>query len=194
MELLFQKARLYNVLENYLNTIKEDINSAAFTEFQNKDSNAIVEHFSQKYKIEPPALLYDKAFKSEPEEITISSRSYGREYNTPAFLVTVSIPVSGNSELLNFMPSQSTTTYPEGELTDNELNLSFRWPQNSKYELKKEYNERIELLKNYIDWIKEDVNRYIPKIADLIKSIVIKKLEGINNAKSVADEIDLPIR
>jgi|GEM_PF-5195900 len=194
MEQLFQKARLYPFLENYLNTVKEDINSADFTEFQNKDSNAIIEHFAQKYKLEQPVLMYDNAFKSEPEETTIPSRSYGREYNTPAFLVTVSIPVSGNPKLLNFMPSQFTTTYPEGELTNNELNLSFRWAQNTKYELKKEYNERIELIKEYIGWITEDVNRYIPKITELIKTIVTKKLEGIHKAKSVADELDLPIR
>ena len=194
MNVLFQKAKLYSVFENLLNIIKADIKSVKIKKLENKKLKSIVDYYSKKYAIKPPSLLYHKASKSKPEETTISNRVYGREYNTPAFLLTVSIPITGDSELLNYMPSQSTDTFPEGELNKNDLTLFFKWHQDVKYELKAEYADKIELLEKYVGWISEDVNNFIPKMNEMITSTISKRLEGISKAKSVADELDLPTR
>jgi len=124
---LFNEGSLRDVLENQSRKLKAEVESQDRNYLLNANETQLIQHFTDKYRIEPLVLHADRIYASDREELIPAERfdnfrfnvERGGEYRKQ--VVTYHIPYSGDQNLLRYAPSTRILWTQEVNVTHGEI-------------------------------------------------------------------------
>ena len=199
--LLFNRANIHDVLLNQQEHLRAEVRGLTAAAVRQVSEQELVTSLASKFKLELPVLEYDLATSSHEEvQVDVSHDptrrifDRGRPFHVAATEIVVAIPFRGDGGLFDVRPGTFTTNPPRGEVNGNELVLKFTQIQNDAAALKRDYDQAINAIKQYLAWLEIDVMRFNSQIGTQTASLVAERCAQVRASEELAGSLGLPAR
>ena len=206
---LFLKYKFFNMQQKEFKKIEHAVKSIPDKLFENLSSQAITEIVLEGLKL-IPIVLDDEDVTVESQEYKDSDNLYARQFprEIPQFTrgmrYIVSIPFSGDSELLNTQPTKFDVDPPYGELDslhEGSLEGIVRLENDfldvrglSEQAIANEINKHKAKLKKYVEIINDDIESHNQLLFGKIHRFVLKRQRCSNGVKNIAGLIGAKVK
>jgi hypothetical protein len=202
--ILFYSNSLGDVLRAQLALVTKEVDSISKDQFLANSNEQIIDHVFSKMAITPLNLFRDQMCLSEPVEATAKRRDPFERgfYDAHVIRAVLSIPYSGESDLWKTRPSSFTTTFPHGDYSPQRGNdqagifrftLEFTQAEYKSEAIQNEIDRNLEVIENYLGWIKRDIESNNPQLISEINQRVIQRRERLGTIQSVTKTLNIPI-
>ena len=202
--ILFYRNSLSDALRAQLALVTKEVDSISKDQFLANSNEQITEHVLSKMAITPLALFRDQISLSEPVEATAKRRDPFERgfYDAHVIRAVLSIPYRGESDLWKMQPSSYTTSFPCGDYSSQRGNdqagilqftLEFTQAEYKSEAIQNEIDRNLELIENYLGWIKRDIESNNPQLLSEINQRVIQRRERLGTIQSVTKTLNIPI-
>jgi hypothetical protein len=173
MSNLFADQHLRDVLDLYNKKVREEIEAMDFDEYSAMQEEETVEALFGKYRPRIPALLLSKIKHYEREPLFSS---------VPSFSLTIAVPYEGDFSLFRFTPSRSRPVVPRAEIADNHIRFNYVYEEGARFNVREKLKKDLALMREYLDWVEEDINGFLPTLRQTIVATVRKRNEKLQMA------------
>lgn len=194
---LFSGNYLTQVLNAHRQSIKKEVDQLSDTLIFSEDSSNAVDTVYQKIAVALLEVDFNKAEMLPEKEIEKEYVSmFGdRAGYRKATRIDVLVPFSGDKGLFELRPSKFTTVLPTGEIKGNDLRLRFEYfSPDPNYNLKKNYEDEVKLIRTYVDWANEDVENFNQDLKGSILGTLNRRKEELETSRAKISELGLQIR
>lgn len=196
MQYLFRNELLIDYLNRFKINLQREIESQKPIYILNVDEKTYVNYLISKYTLEVPILEEDKIYISEVKEL---EREHGiaTVYNASALSgklsLAVSIPFKGKQNLFKCQPSTHTTP-PTGDIRESEIRLYYTGKTRDSDEVKKRFTKDLRDIKNYLQWMKKDLDAHNDWIKNNAKRFFLQRKKNLLQDQTFLTSIGLPIK
>lgn len=199
---LFSGSTLYDFLEKRKSAVISEIASYNAEYILSVNETELTEYFYQRHSITPPSLQEDQIEISPPEDIDIDIRDdpsyFVRDRSRPAYIkgtrIIIHIPYHGDSSLFNYQPSTFRTSSTEAQVKGDEILLLIDGKADNPERFKSRCDQETENIKDYIDWIRADIEKYQRELNSIIPTEIQKRKEKINRDKALVESLGIPLK
>jgi hypothetical protein len=116
---------------------------------------------------------------------------HGKKY--PKQVARISIPFTGDSQLLNFTPSTCSTTFPRGQVSGKTIQFDvILWGyEDDGRRVKEQIDENLRSLDGYTANVVKDVKAFNEALPEKIKRAFNVKLEELTKQHSIFDSLGI---
>jgi len=207
---LFEPGRLYDHLRELENKIRSDIDNMNADNFRANTDEELIEHFKDKYSVEPLALDVDNQALEDFETTVDVSRNTMRnpfgdkQCTTKGMKLILTIPYSGDSCLWNLQPGsyshnysgrQKTITKPHGDMPGN-LTVSFEYIQDQARteQMNSDMTSEISLIQTNISSQKGQITQYHNGLEKIIMQCIEKRRDALKQRNIILDGLNIPLK
>lgn len=158
--------------------------------FSEGDLSAVLRPQIDQMKLAIASTPYDEVQKGREYwldifgAIPVAISEAGIKTNRPEEnVVTFIVPFTGTAELLKYRPKGSSRDYPEAEFGVDEIYFTYDIDQPLEDELKDHFQEDLALLKQWLDWSKQEVDQFNQELA-----VILDRSLADRNAELDADD------
>lgn len=142
LELIDQRGRdAYNIVQGF----DPD-------ELLSKPADDLAESVMKSTLVEVPNLRREREVLSQPKEVYIDVRDYGRSVRVPALQLTLTIPFTGSGRMFEYQPNTSYSVPPEGVINRQDLILTVTARQLDGEQVKAAFEKTINEIEQYLQW------------------------------------------
>jgi hypothetical protein len=195
IELLFSKhGSLADFFRKRKAKVKKEIEEYGEDYMLKVSETDLQEHLFDKYSLEPPIILDDSIHQVEPKdaEYRLDSPS-GTTYMTKGTVFTVVVPFGGDTRLLHYQPHRYTLNRPQGEVYPDRVELIFRFQRPNKRRLERLYKDQLASIREYLEWVTTDVERYNDSLQNVVKSAITQRKKKLLENRAMSQALGLPI-
>lgn len=201
--LLFNtKGELRNYLERSKSDLEREIESMEPDYLLNVRLEDLSQYFISNYSINAPKIHEDEIYVYNQQEVDIDvgsdRRRFIRDRSRPFYVkgiaITIAIPFDDDGSFFYYKPSTFTYSPPSGEINGQEVHLIYEEVEHSSEELKKTYTRDVNEIKNYLEWVKRDVESFNQSLESLIKQIFTRRKQKLLTNQGVVGGLGIPIR
>jgi hypothetical protein len=191
--LLFNSNDIHTLKEFLKSQLVEEIDGIEPNRLLNTAVDPLVKYFSEKYRMEVPVLREDKITTDQHETQTEVSGGY-RPHFISASRVDFFVPFDGKPGLFQVQPSNFTLNPPEAEIRGQELVVSSVAAQHDASRLKAEFDSRLAIIRQYLQWLKRDADPFNNEIEGLARQRIVSRRDRIQQERGVAASLGFPMR
>ena len=172
--------------------LKNEIDGFNDNYILNVSEDDLLEVLQTNYILEVPSILENRIHIIETEvdvELKI-----GRSHSSKGVRVKISIPFEGDAELLQYIPSQYTFSRPRGEIIGQEIHLIYEMVTYDADEFKKVYMQELDEIKQYVEWVREDVKNFNDSLKSFAGQSVRLRKKKILDAYNLVSALEIPIK
>lgn len=155
-----------------------------------------------KGRIAPLILHFDRKELDGPREVNIDvSQDFDRavfDRSRPAYVkgvaFTLIIPFEGEEQLFQCRPSIMSWNPPRGSVVGNELRISFRQASHDAKALKREIEEVLKGLQEFVPRLARDVEGFNASLPDHVRKAVRDRRERLSADKKLGESLGIPLR
>jgi hypothetical protein len=107
--------------------------------------------------------------------------------------VTVRVPFVGDPRLFRYRPSNYDTAPPKGEICDQELRLTYQWPNDKPINLDEAIQKQMQSIQQYIDWVRVDIREFNHGLPALVEEEISLRREQFEQAIEALTGLGIPI-
>jgi hypothetical protein len=197
---LFAEGNLRDVLEAQSRKLKAEIESQDRNYLLNANETQLIQHFSDKYRLEQLELFADKTYASDREELIPAERFGNRRFHDESGekyrkqVVTYHIPFSGDHNLLRFAPSMRILWTQEVNVLDGEVLFDLiNWSDDAA-SIAREAGSFLESIQTQASHVITDVNAFNARLeAEVTQVIKDRKAELLKKSNLLAS-LGIPIK
>ena len=108
--------------------------------------------------------------------------------------ITIAIPFDGDRHLFICRPSTYKPTPPSGDIAMSEIRLQYRTDDRNTDSIKKDYNNDINRIKEYLPWIQKDLDAHNEWIKSNAKKLISKRKNDLLRDQAFLESLDMPIK
>ncbi|MEW8000831.1 MAG: hypothetical protein AB2795_20000 [Candidatus Thiodiazotropha endolucinida] len=196
---LFTERKLSDYIHLTLHSVQEKVDQIPKDQFLASSDHDLKEHLYQSLSIEPLTLHIDRSVM-EQDETRINVQDYGRAFTVPGTRVDIEIPFTGQRLLWKFQPSTFTVNSPIAEvITDSQgqqvLLLSIQRRQHTDpAEFKDEYQQTLEKIQNYLEWLNRDIAGLNRQLPDYIDRAITARRERLEKHEGLSTMLNIPMK
>lgn len=161
------------------------------------EADAVVD-FSTRYKLTPPEIHFNKVKddkqKGEGRSNTQFVGRIGGNISGPAGsikVVALTIPVSGEVNLLNIGPSEYYPRYPYTEFGESEITIFVQVNRENKDQARKQIKTEINKLQNSIEFLAADFEKWNNEIPSIVVSRIRHRKKQIQESNEFHDSLGI---
>jgi hypothetical protein len=202
-ELLFNKnGHLRDYLEQRNILIKYEVEKLESNYILNVSEDDLCQSLISQYSLEFP-VLHDNdiyVYDQRETEIDVSQdmRRFFPDTRIPSYAkgisIIISVPFSGDSNLFQYQPSTFTLNPPRGQIEGQEIRLIYERVKHDTDELKQAYTRDVKEIRDYLNWIRLDIENFNRSLESFIKQIIIQRKKKLLDAQGVVGALGIPIR
>lgn len=191
-EMLFHKLDLSRVIEGQLAALVKELDGMSDDRLFNTDLSELQRYALGKYDLEMIEL-------GEPavDEARAKARVNGwdgRTIDVDAQRYTLEVPFTGERQLFFCQGSTFTMNPPHGSVDQNAVSMTVVDRQPSAEKLNAEFERFMSNLKQHLDWLRPDVQRWNESIAGVVESHVQARRARADQAGAVASGLKFALK
>lgn len=191
---LFSTYDLRGTCDNIKNKIAVEIDSFQADYLLSVSIEDVCDHLVEKYKIDSPELIYEQVELVNQGETTIPSNEFGRSFDLSANYYIFAIPFNGDGNLFQFKASTSTYSPPCGDVSGNELHLTFVIKDHNADALKQSLDKEITTIREHLGWLKNDIGKFNDTLRQTIITKLEERKEKLLKDRGLVASLGIPIR
>ncbi|WP_315112939.1 hypothetical protein [Clostridium intestinale] len=200
--LFYGKGELSSAIEQRKKEVRDHIESQERNYILNVNEDDFIHYIYNKYFIEP-IILHDDSISivSENEKNIDVSKEIDRfftdrikPYYIKGLSITFGIPFEGEVDLFKFRASTISSVLPRGEISKNDLLLTFEGSNLNGEDIKKDLDRQVDSIKKHIAWTNRDVEQFNNNLENLITSIFKTRKEKIKKDLNLVSSLGIPLR
>jgi hypothetical protein len=203
MERLFSRLDLRGTLEAHRQKGESEI--ATLTDHNDllpQSEAEVLKRFYEKYVVAPLDLVSDGVeVEREDTKIDVSGdpmrviRDPSQPFYMPGQLVRYYTKYLGDRGLWDAQPSQFTWSPPAAEeVTDDEIIFEFRVLGTDIAPTKREFDEQMGRIREYMTWIRNDVSQHNDSLMPAFRTALARRREELAKSQQGLESLGLPIR
>jgi hypothetical protein len=190
--LFYQKGNLHEFLTKRKLELEKEVENYDCNYILNVSEEDFYKYLISKYSLVPPVIHEDKIYVHNKEiDINISTTS---KIIVKGVQVTIVIPFEGDSVLFQYSPSTSTFNPPHGEITDQKIHLIYKIIGHNAEELQQEYKHELIGIKEYIDWVKQDIINFNKSLNPFVKQFVSQRKKKLLDDIKLVSSLGIPVK
>jgi len=196
MQYLFDDEPLSNYLNRSRINLQREIESWKPAHVLNANEQECIDFLISKYTKDVPILEENVIHISEVKE---TEREDGRPTVLNASMLsgkislTVSIPFKGERNLFKCRPSTHKTP-PMGSIGKSEIRSHYEGRTRDSDLVKRRINKDLKEIKDYLQWIKQDLDSYNDWVKNNAKQFFVKRKKNLLRDQYFLESIGLPIK
>src|SRR4030095_6105775 len=160
-ELLFNQGDIFSVIQAHTESLKKKIQSIAANTLLNASEQDLIQAVVEEFRLNVPVIKDDELYIAHAGETQVDvsrdpmRRFFYDAHSGPAYVpgnkTVIAVPFDGDSGFFKIRPQSYTLNPPRGEITKNEILLTYvRTDQNGEA-IKQEYQRTVASIKQYLD-------------------------------------------
>lgn len=192
---LFSSSELARFLEHKLCKITDAVNRWNEDTLLSWSEGDICERLEHQFLLEPLALDREGITANPVKEGSTVVRQFGEEARVRQTVVSISVPFTGDPQLLNLRPSTFTHSPPTATEHGNELTIEWMGPLNSDaQQIRLGLDRQLDEIQRWINWSTAQVRAYNPSAKQrIINEIQARKARLLAN-RNIQGALGFPMR
>jgi hypothetical protein len=161
---LFSEIDITPFLENERAKLKSRVEGIPENKLLNGSEHDLVQSLVQEFRLEVPVLKDGDSYMEPPREVQVDvshNPLYDRGDGRPAYVrgneVCVIVPFEGSAEFFKIRPNRFSLSPPRARVGEAVLRLSFTRTDNDGAAVKRDSDNEIKSINDYLDWLREAV-------------------------------------
>lgn len=200
--LFYELGALSNFLNNQKSSLKKEVENINSNELLNLSEDDFCDYLIGKYYLKCPEIRDDDICISDTSEVEIDVSQdplrcimdRSQPYYIKGTSITISIPFGGDGRLFHYKPSHFTTNLPNGMIHGQEIQLVYQTLDYDEEKIKQFYNHELGTIKQYLNWIKEQIDSFNNELCEFSKEVVKNRKNKILADLGLANSLGLPIK
>ena len=197
---LFGEGRLWDVLESQKNKLRADIDGQDRNYLLNANESQLIQHFTDKYRLESLEVHIDRLSASDREEMIPAERFPSFRFNVQRGeryrkqVITYHVPFSGDQNLLRHAPSSRIVWSQEVRVSNGEILLDLiNWSDDTA-SITREAEEFIDRLRTQARNVASEVDAFNARLeADVTERVKARKAEMLKKSNLLAS-LGVPVK
>lgn len=167
------------------------------SDFENSSIDEISKELFDSYQMSIPELKEADIYQKKPEDTKIRyrNRQYGGDRSIDGTKYTLVIPFKGDSSMFGVFPTKYTNQLPYGNIDYNEIHIVYEVATGrDASSIKPDFDSNLELIKKYLDNLKEDADEFNGKLIAGIKASLENRKNKLDEDDEVASGLGFPIK
>lgn len=197
---LFYEGELRSVLEHQRIQLKKEIEEQQQNYLLNANETELIEHFNDKYQLDPVVLLEDQIYASDREEMIPAERFDNFRFNvTPGNsykkqVIRYHLPFTGDKDLLKYAPSTRLVWTREVPVTNTEIYYDIIVFSEDPTRIQNEWNEFLKPLKTQVGHSKDDVNAFNSRLEAEVIQLIKQRKEELLKKNNLLGSLGVPLK
>lgn len=190
--ILFNKFSLYAGLQQKEAELKERLRSLDSRQVEQESTGAAL---FDEFVAHTPEMHSDRMEILGQRETKQEVSDYGRRITVTAQEIVIGIPFDGDSGFFGAQPSTWSTSPPRGQVDKRLLRITVIDPSGSDpAEIRKIIDREVASIKEYLSWVRNDVERYNTGLRTTIDSGIKQRADALAATKSRIEGLGIPMR
>ena len=197
---LFYKYDFHGVQDANQQRLRKTIDDADPTLVQAGTIDTAAQRFVDDFLLAAPELT-EGATSVDIEEARVDVTgdfNYGAwgpgPHYVPGIRASYYVPFAGDPEMFRVKPTTFTTVIPAAAIEGNELRFTFERPGQPVDETKKAFEVELSRVKQYLGWLRDNVNSYNAALLPLAKERVTARRARLAELQQGTSSLGIPIR
>jgi hypothetical protein len=185
MTILFNEIPFNQFSESLLDEAKKALSDISNKDFEKSSENDLFDGVFKEYELEMPELDESKIFQKEPEDVGDNNTKF-------EFVIPIK---KGTKTLLTVLPTNHSTTKPEGSLQSDGVHCIYiKTNTFTPANINTEFRNNVRQLAKYLEWLKADVNEYNKNLKSLISTTIQQRKQKAQRDKGDAESFEFPVK
>lgn len=213
MTYLFSRERLAEYFEAQKTRLQAEVENCNPDYLLQVSEHDFQEYLVSRYSLQTPQLFLDQIYQYEPKDTDIHIKRananwivHGTIVGTPLFAsrpeykkitgtaVIISIPFVGDAELFTYQPSSFSSYVPQGEIVNQEIQLTYELAKPDTEELARRYGQDLEGIKKYLDWVARDIATFNQSLPQIAHDAVTRRKQKLLADRKMSEALGIPLK
>lgn len=200
---LFSDGELSQLLNHNQGQIRMQVNRIPKDQFMNSSDGDLFDYIYDRNSFEPIKIHDDKMVMEEPEEfkkdVSHDSFRYIRDRSRPFYVegtrLVVEIPFTGEKKFFEYRPNTWSSVLPFFEVRDGKLIKYFELAKDDSFKsVRKELLNDLNLVKQYLEWQKVDLETYHASLPSIIESSISARRDLLRQQCGMVEQLGIPLK
>ncbi len=196
---MFTEGHLSDVLAHQIQKLKQEVESQDRNYLLNANETQLVQHFIDKYRIEPLILHEDRIAAADREEmVAVGHRGFeydvGPQHKLRKQVIRFHLPYSGEHDLLKYRPSRFVLWTAEVELRGGEVLFDVVNWNDDAADIKRKCDEFLTTVKQQVENLNSEVNAYNSRLEGEVSDLVQKRKTELLKKSNVLGSLGVPLK
>jgi hypothetical protein len=201
-ELLFNKYQIFGVVQGQTDGAKKRVQSIDSKTLLNASEDDLVQALVEEFRLNVPVIKDDEIYIANAEETRVDvSRDPMRlildrsqPFHIPGNKTVIAVPFEGEAEFFRVQPQTYSLNPPRGEITKDEILLTYvRTDQNAEA-IKHEYQNAVNSIKQHLSSLSQSANQSNQQLESLIRSELSARKTRLLADAGMTAAIGLPLK
>jgi hypothetical protein len=199
---LFNKIEIHAVVEDQRRRVKDRVQSIPSGKLFNASEHDLVQALVEEFRLDIPVLKDDLRYLSHSRETKVDvsgdPRYMGWEEQGPVYREgnenVIAVPFEGDAKFFKIQPNRFTSAPPRAEIGKGELLLRYARMDHDAAAVRRESEQTIKEIKDYLSWLREAVTPFNDQLEELVRSQVKQRKVKLLADANMAEAIGLPMK
>jgi len=203
-ELLFSKYTIFSIIQGHTESFKKKVQSIPANTVLNASEQDLVQAFVQEFQLNVPVIKDEDIYITHAGEAQVDvsgdlmrrftyDRHSGPVY-VPGNITVIAVPFEGDAGFFNIKPQSYTQNPPSGEITKNEILLTFVGTDQNAEAIKQGYRRAVSSIKQYLTSLSESAAQFNRELEGLVASQLRARKDRLLADAGMTAAIGLPLK
>ena len=203
-ELLFNQGDIFSVIQAHTESLKKKVQSIPANTLLNASEQDLIQAVLEEFRLNVPVIKDDELYIAHAGETQVDisrdpmRRFFYDAHSGPAYVpgnkTVIAVPFDGDSGFFKIRPQSYTLNPPSGEITKNEILLTYvRTDQNGEA-IKQEYQRTVASIKQYLDSLSHSAAEFNKQLEGFVTSQLKARKDRLLADVGMTAAIGLPLR
>jgi hypothetical protein len=198
---LFSEMDITPLLEKERAKLKSRVEGIPENKLLNASEHDLMQSLVEEFRLEVPVLKDEDRYVEPPREVRVDM-SHNPLYDwgdgRPAYVrgneVVIIVPFEGSAEFFKIRPNRFSLSPPRARVGEGVLRLSFTRADNDGAAVKRDSDNEIKSINDYLDWLREVVTPHNNQLESGAQTFIKHRKDRLLAAANMATAVGLPMK
>lgn len=201
-EPLFNRCQIFGVIQRQTEAAKKRVQSIAADKLLNASEDDLLQALMEEFRLSVPIIKDQDAYIAHSGETQVDvSRDPMRLFlnRSEAFYVSgnktvIAVPFEGDAGFFNVQPQTYSLSPPRGEITGDEILLTYVRTDQNADAIKREYQSTVSSIKQYLNSLSQSASHFNNQLEGLLRSQLKARKDRLLGDAGMTAAIGLPMK
>jgi hypothetical protein len=200
-EYLFNQYQIFGVVQGRTEDLKNKVQTIAPNILLNASEDDLVQAIVEEFRFNVPIIMDEAIYIAESEETQVDvSRDPmrlhfgGGPLYVPGTKTIIAVPFEGDANFLRIRPQTFTLNPPRGEITENEILLTYVRTDHDSNAIQQDYKAAVNSIKQYLRSLSESASQFNTQLEMSVRTQIQTRKSRLLADAGMTAAIGLPMK